>query len=283
MKNTDLGLFFFVTIFLSLIYLNGCTSNQAVNGEVKSPFSKELSFEFMRADIPIDRYSYLALKENIHFMGLDNILSAIDDRAVIIPSGEHIITIRYSTGDRYTIPVFMKFIFEPGKYYYLDYEYKKGEFLKSDEIEPIISDIPDSLLNDAQSNFEKARLFLEWYIANPAALDGIWIKEKGATLINKITIIGDAFKIIMPLGFYTGNVEGRLFFDQNWIVLYPTRHYSTRNKNGEEFNAPFSMQPAWLNKEILYYEHTGDSLSITRSSGNSNFIQNKKPVVFKME
>ena len=82
----------------------------------------------------------------------------------------------------------------------------------------------------------------------------------------------------MPLGIYVGNVEGKLFFDQNWIILYPTRHYSTRNKNDEEFGAPFSFQPAWLNQEILYYERTGDYLSITRTSANSNYIQDNKPV-----
>jgi hypothetical protein len=283
MKNTNMGLFF-VSILLSSIYLNGCASNQAVNGEAKSPSPNGLPMEFMRTDIPIDRYSYLALKENIHFLKLDNI-PAHGDRAVIIPSGEHIITIRYFTGASYTDPILMRFIFEPGKCYYLDYEYKRGEFLKSDEIEPIISDIPDLLLNDAQSNFERARLFFEWYTANSAALDGTWLKEKGTILINKIriTITGDEFKIILPFGFYTGNVEGRLCFDQNWIVLYPTRHYSTKNESGEEFSAPFTFQPAWLNKEILYYEHTGDSLSITSFSGNSNFFLNKKPVVFKKE
>jgi hypothetical protein len=224
----------------------------------------------------------LALKENLHFLGLDGV-HASGDRAVIIPSGKHIITVRYFTGDHYTDPILTGLNFEPGKYYYFDYEYKKGEFLKNAQIEPFISDMPGSLLNNAQSNFEKARLFLEWSIANPAALDGTWIKEKGTSVVNKITITGNEFKIIMPLGFYTGNVEGRLFFNQSWIVLHPTRHYSTRNNTGEEFNAPFSLQPAWLDEEIIYYERTGGSLFIARFSSNSNFFLNKNPVVFKIE
>ncbi|MDR1251974.1 MAG: hypothetical protein LBK62_07380 [Treponema sp.] len=281
MKKTNFGLFS-VSILLSLILLNGCASNQAVNDEAKFPSPNELCLEFMSADIPIDQYSYLALKENLHFMELDGV-HVIGDRAIIIPSGKHVVTIKYSIGDHYTDPVLIGLNLEPGKYYYLNYEYKKGEFLKNDQIEPFISDMPDSVLSNAKSNFEKARLFLEWSITNPAALDGTWIKEKGTSIINEITIIGNKFKIIMPLGVYTGNVEGRLFLNQNWIVLYPIRHYSTRNNNGEEFNAPFSLQPAWLNEDIIYYERTGDSLSITRFSSNSNFFLNKNPVIFKLE
>jgi hypothetical protein len=265
---------------MSLIFLNGA-SNQAVNGKVKFPSPNELCLEFMSADIPMDQYSYLALKENIHFMKLDGV-HANGDGALVIPSGEHTITFKYPAGPRYTDPMLMRFIFEPGKYYYLDFEYKKGKFLKRDKIDPVIKDVPDSLLHKAQSNFEKARLFLEWSIANPAALDGTWIKEKGTSMVKKITIIGNTFKYIIP-SIYTGNVEGRLFFNQNWIVLHPTRHYSTRNKTGEEFKGPFGSQPAWLNGEIIYYERTGDSLSLARFSRNSNFFITKKPVTFKRE
>jgi hypothetical protein len=236
----------------------------------------------MSTEIPIDQYSYLALKKDLHFMELDSV-HVNGDRSIVIPAGAHTITFKYSAGYQYTEPMLMRFMFEPGKYYYLDYEYNKGEFLKRDKIEPVITDMPDALLHTAHSNFEKAGLFLEWSAAHPEALNGTWIKEKGTSFIGKITISGNRFKIIMPWKLYTGNVEGRLFYNQNWIILYPTRHYSTRNNTSEEFNAPFNYQPAWLNEEILYYERSGDSLSIAKFSSNSNYFLNKKPDTFKKE
>jgi hypothetical protein len=279
MKNTNLSSLP-VLILLLLVCLEGCISNPTINTEGKSFPPNELCFEYMYTDIPITQYSYLALKENLHFMELDGVHGS-GDRAVIIPSGGHIITVKYSVGNQYTDPMLIRFNFEPGKYYYLDYEYKEGEFFKADQIEPFVSDMPETLIDDAKNKFEKVRLFLEWSIANPTTLDAAWIKEDGKSFISKITITGNEFKITMPLGFYVGNVEGKLFFDQNWIVLYPTRHYSTRNKNNEEFNAPFSFQPAWLNKETFYYERNGDYLSITKTIANSNYIQNKNSVRFK--
>ena len=278
MKNANLSLLP-VLILLLLVCLNGCTSTPTINMEGKSFPPNELCFEYMRTDIPIGQYSYLALKENLHFMELDGI-HANGDKAVVIPSGGHIITVKYSAGNQYTDPMLIQFNFEPGKYYYFDYEYKETGIFKADQIIPFISDMPETLIDDAKNKFEKAGLFLEWSIANPSALDGTWTKENGQSLINKITITGNEFKITMPFGFYTGNVEGRLFFDQNWIVLYPTRHYSTRNKTDEEFGAPFSFQPAWLGKEIFYYERTGDNISITKTAADSKYIQNKKPVMF---
>jgi hypothetical protein len=281
MKKTNLALLSMLILF-AVIFLDGCTSNPS-NIEGKSLSPNKLCLEFMRPDIPMEQYSYLALKEELHFGTLDSVRAG-GDRAVIIPSGVHDITFGYSDENRYSNAILIRFNFEPGKYYYLDYKYTKGEFLRGDTINPFISEMPESLLHDAKSDFEKARLFHEWSIANPAALDGTWIKEKGRSIIGKITITGNEFKITMPLGFYTGNVEGRLFFDQNQIVLYPSRHYSTRNNSDEEFTAPFSLQPAWLEMDILYYERTGNSfLSITRISNNSNFFQNKKPVTFRME
>jgi hypothetical protein len=279
MKNTNFGLLS-VVILLSFICLNSCASNPTINTEGKFPSPKGLCLAFMRTDIPMEQYSFLALKEDFHFMELDGVY-ATGDRAVIIPSGDHIIMFKYSIGNLYTDPMFLRFNFEAGKYYYLDYDYEKGGLLKGDKIEPFISDIPESLLDDARNKFENAKTFLEWSMTNPAALDGTWIKEKGSSLVEKITIAGHEFKITLPLGFYTGNIEGKLFFTENWIILYPARHYSTRNKTGEEFGAPFSFQPAWLNKETLYYEHTGDYLSITRTSTNSNFTLNNKAVTFK--
>jgi hypothetical protein len=281
MKKINLALLSILILFAAAC-LDGCTSNPSTI-EAKSLSPNELCLEFMRPDIPMEQYSYLALREELHLGTLDAIRTS-GDRAVIIPSGVHDITFDYFDKDRYSKPLLIRFNFEPGKYYYLDYKYTKGEFLKADTIDSFISEMPELLLNDAKNNFEKARLFLEWSIANPTALDGTWIKEKGSSFIGKITITGNKFKITMPLGFYTGNIEGRLFFDQNQIILYPDRHYSTKNNTDEEFNAPFTLQTSWLKMEIFYYERTGDSsLSTIRIFNDSNFFLNKKPVTFKLE
>jgi hypothetical protein len=238
---------------------------------------------FIQSDIlPIEQYSYLVFKDGIQFLELDNVY-ATGGKAMIVPSGNRIVKFRYfmqtETSIQHTDPISMQFNFIPGNYYYLDYELEKDNILTSPKLNPAISELPVSLMNEAQINFEKIKTFIAWPAANPLVLQGIWKGTGTGWGTKELTVTGNEFSIKLH-----NNIiwEGRCVYNDNWIILYPNMTYTIRGD--ERKNNPVDylnpINTVNLAANVLYYERSGNNISITRISGGDILFPKKSVAYF---
>ncbi|MDR2240429.1 MAG: hypothetical protein LBE33_08300 [Zoogloeaceae bacterium] len=265
MKHSGLSVF----ILMIAVFLGGCVSTPRLptnDAAIEAARSADFSLD---TNYPAEKFSYILESSSARVKTIDG-NNRYGAKGLLVKPGSHDLRImgfrrpeyaeRYVGGEPLAFWVAggdtVSFVFEPGKYYFADLGLFSGFGIKEITDPALI----DKAKANAKAIIETTKKYLAFFKNNPSHLAGAW----DATIAASLGASETSQFVFDANGRFRHNqtnntrvVEGRYFFNEDSIVLFPET-YNTADMT--RFNTRFV---AWqLVTKTLSYTLAGDVLTI---------------------